>query len=89
MTRNERRKAAKARLNAKLERIAKAELGRQADERRAIVKRNLASPIERNYYPARSCIAEMQGASHRAYICRASGGMPRQRALALKAKGSW
>lgn len=96
-SRNARRKAAKARLLAKQTRLAKAELGRQADERRAIVARNLANPRPKSErgdgvtgigYPA-SCMANMASLSHRGYICRAAGGMPRRQALALKAKGSW
>jgi len=87
-SRNDRRRAAKARLLAKSERVARAELGRQADERQAIVDRNMASPPVRNYYP-QSCLAGVEGMSHRGYVCRASGGMARRQALALKAKGSW
>lgn len=89
MTRNERRKAAKARLKAKQERFEARIEAQRLENVRTIVQRNLRSPIERNFYPKTSCIADMAGNSHRAYICRASGGMPRQRALALKAKGSW
>ena len=44
MTRHERRKAAKRRRNDKLERLAKAELGRQQDERATLVANNLANP---------------------------------------------
>lgn len=46
-SRNERRKAARERQFNKLCRLAKAELGRQADERRLIVKDNMSKPIER------------------------------------------
>lgn len=89
LTRNQRRKVARERLLAKSERIAKAELARQADERRALVQANKMAPKpERNAYPA-SCLANMQGSSHRAYICRAGGQMPHGRALALKAQGKW
>lgn len=57
---------------------------------RAIVKRNLASPIERNYYKGTtSTLSAMQSASHRGYVCRAGGSMERRRALSLKAKGGW
>lgn len=88
MTRNERRMTAKLRLEAKLHRLAKAELGRQRDEREAIVKGNTYSHEPRNLYP-QSCLANIKGMSHRGYVCRAGGGMPRRSALALKAKGSW
>lgn len=72
-TRHSRRKAAKARLQAKSERIARAELGRALEERRAIVRSNMATPMERNYYP-QSSMANMAACSHRGYVCRASGG---------------
>ncbi len=67
MTRNQRRKAAKAANAERSQRIAEAS---KAYERALIVKRNLAQPVERNYYP-QSCLAGMEGQSHRAYICRA------------------
>lgn len=87
-SRNVRRKAAQARLLAKQERIARAEIGRRLSEVRETVRTNLSSSIERNYYP-QSSMSGMAGLSHRGYVCRASGGMPRRQALALKAKGSW
>ena len=85
-TRNERRKRAKAANAARTERIAKAAL---AYERDLIVKRNLANPPERSYYPKVSCIGNMEGQSHRVYLCRAGGAMERRRALALKLQGKW
>lgn len=85
-TRNQRRKAAKAKNLARTEAIIAANA---AYERALIVKRNLANPPERNYYPAVSCIGDMKAQSHRAYVCRAGGGMDRRRALALKAQGKW
>lgn len=85
-TRNQRRKAAKAR---NLERTEAIVAANAAYERALIVKRNLANPPERNYYPTVSCIGDMKAQSHRAYVCRAGGGMDRRRALALKAQGKW
>jgi hypothetical protein len=85
-SRNERRKRAKAANAERSERIANAA---KAYERALIVKRNLSNPPERNFYPPVSCIGNMKAQSHRAYICRAGGGMERKRALALKAQGKW
>lgn len=84
--RHSRRKAAKA---ANVERTEQIIAANAAYERALIVKRNLSTQPERNFYPAVSCIGNMAGQSHRAYICRASGGMGRQRAMALKAQGKW
>lgn len=88
MSRNERRMTAKLRLEAKLHRIAKAELGRQRDERQEVVRANTYVKAERNPYPP-SCLSNLAGQSHRVFICRATGGMSRRGAMALKAKGSW
>ncbi len=85
-TRNERRKRAKRANAERTERILAANA---AYERALVVKRNLANPPERSYYPTKSCIADMGSQSHRVYICRASGAMPSQRANALKAQGKW
>lgn len=85
-TRNERRKRAKARNLERSERIAKAA---RAYEVAKIVRDNLSRPVERSYYPTVSCIGNMEGQSHRAYVCKAGGGMDRRRALALKAQGKW
>lgn len=85
-SRHARRKAAKAANRERTERIAKAARSHQIA---AIVKANLSAPIERNFYPTVSCIGNMAGQSHRAYVCRAGGGMERRRALALKAQGKW
>lgn len=46
-TRNERRKAAQARLKAKSERIVRADMARQADQRTAILRDNLSKPLRR------------------------------------------
>lgn len=86
MTRNQRRKAARERLLRKQERIARAELGRQQDERRAIVQRNLSEPRKREYGNIRSCLGGIEGQSHRGYVCRATGAMPRATAIAVTAK---
>ncbi len=67
MTRNQRRKAAKAANAQRSVNIAEAA---KAYERALIVKRNMAAKPERNYYP-QSCLAGMESQSHRAYICRA------------------
>ncbi len=85
-SRNERRKRSKA---ANAERTANIVAANAAYERALIVKRNLSSPIERNYYPPKSCLADMASQSHRGYVCRAGGAMDRRRALALKAQGKW
>lgn len=88
-SRNERRKAAQARLLAKNERfLARVEACR-VQTIKAVVRENMSNrKPERNYYP-QSCLANMQGSSHRAYICRASGAMSKRSADALKAKGAW
>lgn len=71
-TRNQRRKAAKVRLAAKTERIAKASIAAEQQARRDIVLANLNAPKARTY-PVRSCLAGISGMSHRGYVCRASG----------------
>lgn len=86
MTRNERRKKAKA---ANLERSIRIATAAKAYEVSKIVKENLSKPIERNYYPTISCVGELKAKSHAIYVCRASGGMNRSRAMALKAQGKW
>lgn len=88
MTRNQRRKAARERLQAKQERfLARVAAARLEDVRNVVIE-NMGKPVERNFYP-QSSMSEMQGQSHRGYICRASGGMPRGRAMALKASGKY
>lgn len=67
MTRNQRRMAAKARLTAKSERIAKASLAADLEARRKVVLDNLNSPRERNFYP-QSSMATMEAQSHRGYV---------------------
>lgn len=85
MTRNERRKAAKSRLAAKQERFLGRVEAQRLENVREIVKSNLNSPKpERSHL--HSCLAGMQGQSHRPYICRAGGQMVRQRAMALALK---
>lgn len=86
LSRNARRVMAKQRREAKLARLAKAELGRQADERTKIVRSPMNSRLDRlgnvmhngrNYYP-RSCLAGIEAMSHRGYVCRPSGGKARR-----------
>lgn len=67
-----------------------------ADGVKAIVKRNLATPISESERLERRAwqgigmtITAMKAASHRGYVCKAGGSMDRRRALALKAKGSY
>lgn len=85
-TRNERRARAKAANAARSERIANAA---RAYDIALKVKANLSAPKERNYYPNSSCVADLKAKSHRVYVCRASGGMERGRAMALKAQGKY
>lgn len=100
MTRNERRKAAKKRLEAKQERFLGRVEAQRLENVREIVKSNLNSPIERSGlsldktgalsggygYGLRSCLSGMKEQSHRPYICRAGGQMNRSRAMALALK---
>lgn len=67
MTRHQRRKASVARKAAKNAAIVEAFV---AQQRQAIVNRNLRSKPERNFYP-QSSMANMLSQSHRGYICRA------------------
>ncbi len=67
MTRNQRRKASAAKQAAKDANVIEAFKAQQRD---AIIRRNLASKPERNYYP-KSCLDGIQGQSHRAYVCSA------------------
>lgn len=85
-SRNERRKRSKA---ANLERTVRIAQAALAYDRALIVKRNLSQPTERSYYPTVSCCHPdaMKSQSHRAYICKAGGGMERRRVLALKSQG--
>lgn len=86
LSRNERRKAAKARRYAKTLRLVKAHNAAVLDRVRKIVGNNSITYHERDISPANS-MAGMKGVSHRGYVCKASGGMSRQGALSLKAKG--
>lgn len=70
-TRNERRRAAKARLAAKTARIAKAELARQAQERKEIVNANLSSARPGRSFYKPSTMSSFASMSHRGYVCRA------------------
>lgn len=67
MTRNQRRMAAKARLLAKSERIAKASTAAELEAKRRIVLNNLNAPRVRNFYP-QSSMAAMPSQSHRGYV---------------------
>lgn len=67
-----------------------------ADGVKAIVKRNLATPITseqrlemRAWQGIGMTVDKMQAASHRGYVCQAGGSMERRRALALKARGTY
>ena len=87
MTRHQRRKAAKLRASEKLASLVVAAI---ADRNAKIVAANLANPVR----PERSGKLGNRSVytgvdSHRGYVCRAGGQMGRQRALALKAKGSY
>lgn len=84
-SRNERRKAAQARLLAKSERIAKAELARREDEKFHKVRDNLSKPKERNFYP-QSNMSKFAGASHRGYVTQATGSMSKRSTLAVMSK---
>lgn len=66
-SRHTRRKAAKAKAEAKLERLAIAERSRRIAE---TVNLNKRSPIERNYYPTSSPIARGSHMAPRARIMR-------------------
>lgn len=68
--RHQRRKAAERKLTEKMQRIR---VANEAYEREKIVKANKRSPIERNYYP-QSCMANLKGQSHRAYVGRNTKG---------------
>ena len=85
-TRNQRRKAKKARDRAKQKRLNGVMLGKQKDYVQEIVRRNLSSPPQREAGNIRSCLSNLGTQSHRGYVCRASGSMNRQRALALQSK---
>jgi hypothetical protein len=88
MTRHQRRKLAAARNADKLARLACAAI---AERNAAIVNANLSSPVRPERSPKgmgnRSVYAGSD--SHRGYVCKAGGAMPRNRAMALKAKGSY
>lgn len=82
MTRNERRKAAKARFEAKWVRQSKAKLARGRQAMKDVIHANLQTKPERNFYPE-SSMSVMAGQSHRGYVCRASGNISKQGALSL------
>jgi hypothetical protein len=86
MTRHQRRKAAKAASLAKSERIA---VAAKAYDRAQTVKRNMGSPIERNYYPQSQLASFGDTAARFSSSGRGPGSMNRRRALALKAQGKW
>lgn len=98
-SRNERRKAAQARLLAKSERIAKAELARREDVKFQVVRENLSKPKERKplyivkgevaggdgFYP-QSNMSKFAGSSHRGYVTQATGSMSKRSTLAVMSK---
>ncbi len=86
MTRHQRRKAARKANLAKSERIA---LAAKAYDRAETVKRNMGSPVERNYYPQSQLSALGTSAVRFNSSGRGSGAMPARRASALKASGKW
>lgn len=88
MTRHQRRKLAVKRNAEKLERLATAAI---ADRNAKIVAANLSSPVrpERSERGLGNRSVYMGADSHRGYVCKAGGSMPRGRAMALKAKGSY
>ncbi len=67
MTRNQRRKAAQARLVAKTIRVANASEAARQDANRKLVNENLSRPIERNYYP-QSSLNNLQQRTHTGYV---------------------
>lgn len=68
MTRNQRRRAAKARLLAKSERIAKAHLATVLDATRDKVCDNLSSSRPERAF-VRSSMGSLGAKSHRGYVC--------------------
>lgn len=82
MTRNERRKAAKKRLEAKQERFLGRVEAQRLENVRAIVKSNLNSPKpERSHL--RSCLAGVDGQTHNGYVCRPAKGSVDTRAKSI------
>lgn len=69
LTRNERRKAAQARLKAKQERFLARVEAQRLENVRDVVLTNLRSPIERNYFP-QSINGKLADKSHRGYVCQ-------------------
>jgi len=65
-SRHTRRKAAKAKAEAKLEGLAQAERSRRIAKQ---VLSNRQAPIERNYYPA-SCMGNLAEKATRGYVAR-------------------
>lgn len=91
MSRNARRKAAQARLLAKSERIAKASLAWERDQRDNVMKDNLSRPkpshVEQRANNAlRSNFGGFAGQSHRGYVSAASGSMSKRSTLAVMSK---
>lgn len=90
-SRNERRKAAQARLTAKSERIAKASLAWERDQRDNVVKHNLSTPkptsVERKANSALSSnFGGFEGQAHRGYVTQASGSMNKRSTIAVMSK---
>ena len=73
-SRHTRRKAAKAKQQAKLEALAQAQ---RSANIAAIVRANKAAPIERNYY-APSLMGRLDSMSHRGYVCHNQTRMERK-----------
>jgi rRNA-processing protein FCF1 len=71
-SRHTRRKAAKAKAEAKTLELAKAYRSHLVQE---TVARNMSQKPERNYYPPSSCMADLAGKSHRAYVCQNDKGL--------------
>lgn len=65
-SRHTRRKAAKAKAEARLEQLAQAERSRRIGQ---TVKANKSAPIERNYYP-QSCMADLTSKAAFGYVAR-------------------
>jgi hypothetical protein len=82
MTRNERRKAQRERATAKQERLVTRLACMNADKNRKIVRDNLSRPAVREH-SIRSCLANLAGQSHRAYVCRVISSGPSESVAGL------
>jgi len=86
LTRNERRKRAKARNDAKLVRLYHASEAAERDKKRLVVLDNMSNPRERNYYPE-SSMASFAGRSHGGHEMSHSPNYHRWAALQRWASG--